>query len=212
MSLTKQKILKAAVDLFNQKGYVNVSIRDIASSTGISVGNLSYHFNTKAAILENIYQQIITERNSLLSGIQLIPTVKTIHEQLSPIIGLYQKYQFFYLDILEIIRANPKIAKLHRTHIQTQIQYIKAVLDYSVETGNMLPESHKGQYQHLSHTLWMLLSFWLHQQKIRAKEGNYLHEARSAVWNLVIPYLSDKGKKNLHTIYEKQYTISNPKS
>jgi len=44
MSATKQKILKQSLQLFNELGISNVSLRDIADEAGISVGNLQYHF------------------------------------------------------------------------------------------------------------------------------------------------------------------------
>ncbi|MEL6591437.1 MAG: TetR family transcriptional regulator, partial [Bacteroidota bacterium] len=36
-SITKAKIRSNALRLFNQRGFVNVNLRDIASATGISV-------------------------------------------------------------------------------------------------------------------------------------------------------------------------------
>ena len=42
---TKQKILDTSLELFNKNGISNVRLQQIADETGISLGNLAYHFN-----------------------------------------------------------------------------------------------------------------------------------------------------------------------
>ena len=204
MSSTKQKIIDIAVSLFNQDGLVNVKMRDIAEAAGISPGNLTYHFSKKDDILEAIHQQIINERSSLLASVKLIPSIANIHEQLIPLMELYKKYQFFYLDITEISRAYPEIADIQREHIKAQISYIKAILDYSVGSGNMVAEPRAGYFQELSHAVWMILSFWLTQQLIRGDDGDFYEDARRSMWNLVFPLLTEKGRQKLSKIYEYQ--------
>lgn len=48
---TREKIIETALNLFNEKGYANVGVREIARNLGISPGNLSYHFSRKEDIL-----------------------------------------------------------------------------------------------------------------------------------------------------------------
>lgn len=204
MSSTKEKIIKAAIALFNEKGYVNVKMRDIANALEISPGNLTYHFPKKEILLETIHEEIIAVRNELLANVQLIPSIVNIHQQLIPLLESYSRYRFFYIDILEITRAYPEVAKDHRSHIRKQTDYIKAILDYSVGSGNMKAEMRPGQHEQLAHTVWMLLSFWLTQQQIRGEEGNFYDEARKAMWNLVLPLLTEKGQANFNKIYENE--------
>lgn len=44
---TRQRILDASRRLFNEKGYANATLADIAADVGIAEGNLWYHFRTK---------------------------------------------------------------------------------------------------------------------------------------------------------------------
>ena len=55
---TKQRILEAAVFLFNREGVANVRLQQIADETGISVGNLAYHFKNKEAIVSAVYEYL----------------------------------------------------------------------------------------------------------------------------------------------------------
>jgi AcrR family transcriptional regulator len=52
---TKEKIFDAAVDLFAEKGYDRVSIRDIARAVGVTEGAVYKHYASKEEILESIF-------------------------------------------------------------------------------------------------------------------------------------------------------------
>lgn len=194
MSDTRQRIIETAVSLFNQRGFVNVTMRDLAQELGISLGNLTYHFNRKDDLMAAIHQQLIDERNSMLEAVQLTPSIVNINAQLQPLLGLYERYRFFYLDIMEVMRAYPDIAELHREHIANQIRYIRAIIDYSVGSGNMVAESRTGQYDSLAETVCLMLTFWLSHHTVRGKDGSFYDDATKAMWNLVIPLLTEKGK------------------
>jgi AcrR family transcriptional regulator len=53
---TTQKIIDAAIDLFAERGYDNVSIRDIAAAVGIKESSIYKHYTNKEEILQKIAQ------------------------------------------------------------------------------------------------------------------------------------------------------------
>ena len=55
---TKEKIFDAAVDLFAEKGYEGVSIRDIAKAVGIKESSVYKHYSSKDAILDIIFEYL----------------------------------------------------------------------------------------------------------------------------------------------------------
>jgi AcrR family transcriptional regulator len=55
---TKEKIFDAAVDLFAEKGYDGVSIRDIGRAVGVTEGAVYKHFSGKEEILESIFAYV----------------------------------------------------------------------------------------------------------------------------------------------------------
>lgn len=54
MSDTKQKILDVSLDLFSQKGFSAVSIRDICAQVMIKESSVYYHFKNKQAIFDEL--------------------------------------------------------------------------------------------------------------------------------------------------------------
>lgn len=67
---TDEKIIDAAIDLFAQKGYNNVSVRNIAAAVGIKESSIYKHYTSKEQILQKIIQYplakiyTIAERNA----------------------------------------------------------------------------------------------------------------------------------------------------
>ena len=51
---TKEKIVETALELFSQRGYGGVSVRDIARAVGIRESSLYNHFENKRAIFDGI--------------------------------------------------------------------------------------------------------------------------------------------------------------
>jgi AcrR family transcriptional regulator len=52
---TKERIFDVAIDLFAQKGFDAVSMREIAEAAGIKKATLYYYFTSKDQMLENIF-------------------------------------------------------------------------------------------------------------------------------------------------------------
>jgi AcrR family transcriptional regulator len=210
MSSTRDKILESAVTLFNERGFVNVTLRDIASDLGISPGNLAYHFKNKDAILSEVYARMNTELSERIAHIRHIPSFENIDYEIRPFLEFQRKYRFFYLDILEICRGYPTIAAEHRAQTRSQIAAIRSVIHYSVDRGNMVPEQVAGHYDRMAHTVWMIWAFWLTRSSILGQEERGDDQARQAIWSLVLPYLSPKGLTQFepvalrHRLTEKQ--------
>lgn len=71
-STTVVRILNAARELFNAKGYAATSSSEIAASLGISQGNLTYHFPTKRHLAMQIKADVLhlmkVRRQNLIPG------------------------------------------------------------------------------------------------------------------------------------------------
>jgi AcrR family transcriptional regulator len=55
---TRERILKAALHLFNERGEAHVSLAQIAGRLGISEGNLWYHFRTKRDLVGALFAEL----------------------------------------------------------------------------------------------------------------------------------------------------------
>lgn len=65
---TKLLILDIANKLFYQQGFNATSIGHIVNATGLSKGNITYHFKNKQTILEGIVEKRLAEIDTLLAS------------------------------------------------------------------------------------------------------------------------------------------------
>jgi len=63
---TKKLILDASDELFYHHGYSNTSFSDVVNKTGLSKGNITYHFKNKQDILRAIIDNRISKIDSLI--------------------------------------------------------------------------------------------------------------------------------------------------
>lgn len=58
---TRERIFMTAVDLFSQRGFSGVSVRDITREVGINESSMYNHFKNKEALLEAIFEYFKTD-------------------------------------------------------------------------------------------------------------------------------------------------------
>ena len=73
---TKQKITDAAILLYSERGFDNISMRDIASAVGITAGSIYNHFKSKQDILKGVYEFYAEEHR------KVIPSLEDLYNQL----------------------------------------------------------------------------------------------------------------------------------
>ncbi|TMM56712.1 TetR/AcrR family transcriptional regulator [Maribacter algarum] len=193
MSNTKQKILKSAIALFNEKGLINVRLQQIADDAGISVGNLAYHYYSKKAIIQAIDAELGNELEPLLSIDQNFPSLIDFDNHLGRYFFLLNQYSFYFLDLLEMERAYPKMHSKRLEYMEKMIAQIHAWLLLNMEKDILKPEKGEHHYLHTAESIWMIITFWLTQRQVRGKteigEGHF----KEFIWNQLIPLLTEAG-------------------
>lgn len=205
MSKTKQKILDAALELFNRDGVVNVRLQHIADEAFVSVGNLAYHYPNKAAILEALYQDLAKRQQELLATYRVVPLFDNIDRLIHETFQLQQVFLFFYLDTLEITRAYPEIGQAHRQHIRSQIGQLKVILDFNVSRGALVEQLEGDTIDQLALQIWASLHFWLAQQVVRDGTPPDGQLYRLAIWHLLMPYFTPMGVLEYQQMLQMPY-------
>ena len=103
---TRDKIVLAALHLFNEYGERNITTNHIAAHIDISPGNLYYHFRNKQEIVREIfslYSSELLERFSPIYGQQ--ESLVLLKHYLDSTFNLMWKYRFFYANLPEILQS-----------------------------------------------------------------------------------------------------------
>lgn len=191
---TKEKIIRAAIKLFNEDGVSNVTIRQIAAKIGISHGNLAYHYKNKERIIDEIYTRMNREASGMASPQEDL-SLEHYQDLLKQISAFQQRYRFFYIDMLEIARQYPSIIERYRQTITIRSSQYKKLVGGFVEKGLMQEEPEPGFYESLFHSIWVMSTFWLQQKKILGADHPSVLSGSGIkhVWEILLPHLTEKG-------------------
>jgi AcrR family transcriptional regulator len=190
---TKQKILESAIRLFNIDGVANVRLQQIADETGISVGNLAYHFKNKEAIVSAVYESLFDEFAHILSAFLVSPKLADFDHQLEQYHHFFSRYKFYLIDLFEIDRSYPAIMDRWHAFVGKMLLQIRKRLDYNVHRGVLQPEPVAGIYDTVTNNVWMTIVFWIPQQVLK---GQPMNESlfKQSVWAHISPYFTPQGQ------------------
>ena len=193
MTDTKSKILEESKILFFQQGIANTRLQQIADATGISVGNLAYHFKNKESIVEAVYENLFVDLSTILSKFILFDTLEGFDKQFSDLYYFFEQNSFTFNNIWEIERNHPDIQKEWLKAMNKLLLQIKKRIDHCTQAGILKTENNKGDYELLAQNLLLIINSWIPQQMLRKKQ---VSEAlyKKSIWSLIYPLLTSKGK------------------
>ncbi len=189
---TKQKILEASIRLFNWNDVANVRLQQIADETGISVGNLAYHFKNKEAIVTAVYENLFDEFSQILSSYMAGPKLSDFDQQMEQYHRFFAKYKFYLIDLFEVERSFPQLMEEWQKCMRKMVLQIRKRLDYNVQRGILYPEPAPGTYDTLANNIWLTIVFWIPQQLLKNQPGEECR-FKQAVWAHISPYFTIQG-------------------
>lgn len=211
MKKTKKKIITSSIELFNQKGLINVRLQNIADRCGISVGNLAYHFSNKLSIIEVIDEILQREIEPILLDKKRFPYLIDFDNQLSNYYFFINKYAFYFLDLMELERSYPALHVKRKQYIYKMIDQIhKWMLDNSSKSI-LKAEIHENQYYHTAKAIWMIITFWMTQQQVKGMDDQDEGAFKEVVWNQLVPIFTPSGLMEYEAIILpqlKNYSIT----
>lgn len=190
----KKQIVQKAIELFNQRGFFDVRIRDISTALDVSVGSVTYHYKSKEALMESIYRYMLKTLEGLDISGRLFQKKGEELEVAQVYMVYMQQFRFFFQDTLDIIRTYPEIGKRHRQQVLEEINIIKNILYMHVGKGTLVSEPTPGLYDSLADMIWQTLHFWFARQTILGDTTPGWDDAIRRIGHLVYPYLTEERK------------------
>ncbi|MFD1007878.1 MULTISPECIES: TetR/AcrR family transcriptional regulator [Oceanisphaera] len=190
---TKERIVSAALQLFNEQGEANVTTNHIAAHLGISPGNLYYHFRNKNDIIHQIFLQYsdhLRKGFTPINGPASASPAVWFH-YLDAIFYVMWEFRFFYANLNDILQRDDE---LHR-------QYLEVQQELTINLQSLLRELNKQQVlaipdseiEPITEILRMLVSFWVSYQSAQSLTPHIsqavLYEGVSRVLLLLKPYV-----------------------
>lgn len=193
----KLEIYKSAKILFEQYGYSEVSLRDIAKHAGTSIGNLTYHFPKKEDLMlkiqEDLYKTFfsfidseIEDENAFSLLIYSIQEIQKIREQNT----------FYYKYVVNIHEEFPSMKKELLIFRQKLTDFYLAIFLALKRNGLMRNDITDEEYEKLTVILSYLTYTW-YQITTPYYDSEQVMSLAESLQTLLLPYLTDEGRKLL---------------
>ncbi|EJG0780966.1 TetR/AcrR family transcriptional regulator [Vibrio parahaemolyticus] len=207
---TRDKIVYAALELFNQHGERNITTNHIADHIEISPGNLYYHFRNKQEIVREIfalYSAELLERFTPIQGSQ--ESLTMLKSYLDSIFTLMWKYRFFYANLPEILARDEQ---LHEQYIDVQEKLQANLIAIMQEFVSLkLLDVNEQQLKSLVCTLHLIACSWLAYQSAMASKTSIteqmVKQGMLQMLNVVKPVATEQGLEQLQLLEEAVSTL-----
>ena len=167
---TKDKILQASIELFNQQGERQITTNHIAAHLGISPGNLYYHFRNK----EDIVRQIFKEYAKLLENRLQPPSrhseaLDALAQYLDIVFELMWRFHFFYANLPDILSRDEALQQDYLTVQKGVLAKVISVLA-ALRKAEVISID-EADIANFAHTIKLVVTFWISYLKTQAPQN-----------------------------------------
>ncbi|MFN3579066.1 MAG: TetR/AcrR family transcriptional regulator [Pseudomonas sp.] len=157
---TRERILQASLQLFNQQGERQVTTNHIAQHLGMSPGNLYYHFRNKQQIIAELFALYEAQVDGYLrvpEGRPLELADKAWYLE-SIFRGLWD-YRFLHRDLEHLINSDAQLAQRYQQFSRRCVSSGEAIYKGLVEADILCSE--RTDPGALAINSWLLMTGWV---------------------------------------------------
>ena len=198
---TKEKILIASKELFQEHGFGAPTLNSIAQKLGISRGNLTYYFKDKEALLEDLAEEMMAKYEANIGRAMQFPSWSSTNKTTDVYLELQREYSFIFLDAK--VCSHPKIVEQIRRMKEDLLKRQMSIINFSIQIGNMKQEAIPGTYRNLCETLWMINFYWFASESYRKETAKTSWD--KLVWGIILPHFTEKGIASFKEHFGENY-------
>ncbi len=189
----KCEILQAARALFRERGYLEVTMRDVAEKLGISVGNLTYHFKKK----EDLIEAVVLERHKAHKPFAQVQTIAELDALFWRLTEHQSSNQYYFRNYAQLAQMCPRVAQIQLSIMREIYAAYDIAFQNLRKAGLMQPELFAGQTRGMIQVL-MTASCYAIAHFARWEDMPY--DPRASLWAVALPALTERGRK----IFERE--------
>jgi len=127
---TKERIVDAAIDLFNAKGVTAITTNHVAEHLGMSPGNLYYHFANKEEIVLAAFERMSEEADAIWQE----PDPKApfdprlMQRIVAGNLDLFGRYVFFARELPALLRADDELRARYVAVAETRMKQLETMI------------------------------------------------------------------------------------
>jgi len=199
---TRERILEAALQLFNAQGSRAVTTNHIAAACGISPGNLYYHFRNKEEIIRSLFDEMdrVGAEEYLAINAERGPDTATMEETFAMIQRYNWRYRFFKRELTALVQSDPELAERFASVHRANLAMVRGAIDRSVSAG-VLVDMEETERALLADELWLLTLFWLNYLELGGEPVDDVTLARgnAVLRNAILPRMTETARALMHS-------------
>jgi AcrR family transcriptional regulator len=190
---TKERILIAAIGLFNQQGTGAVSTNHIAEAAGISPGNLYYHYHNKDEIIRAIFERLFHEWDV---GFNLpadrLPTIEDVQNIVRANFNIMLGYRFIYRELVGLLWQDSELSERFIAVRARGFDGFQGLFDLLVSIGVFTPPETPETVTRLADLVWLISEFWLATLEVSGQpvDDTQMQRGIDLMMQVLQPYIS----------------------
>lgn len=190
----RERIIEAAIELFNAHGAATVGTNKIAQHLRISPGNLYYHFKNKQDIIRAIFELIRAEMLAIMTPPSGDLSVDATSGYLVNSMQVIWKYRFFYADLVGILQADPELQKRFVEMRGNTLSTMRTLYQQMIAQGIMTGPDEELTLDALVYNSWIVATNWVRYLQSYKKDADVsqadFDRGSYQVFSLLQPYMS----------------------
>ena len=159
-SKTRERILQASLELFNDKGERSVTTNHIAAYLEISPGNLYYHFRNKQMIIAELFGRYEAQVDGFLQLPEGRPvTIEDKTRYLESLLSAMWEYRFLYRDLEHLLSNDSELADRYRLFARRHLHSAQRIYQGFVDAGILVMTP--PQVEALAVNAWIIMTSWV---------------------------------------------------
>lgn len=163
---TAERILAAALELFNRYGEPNASTSMIAAELQISPGNLYYHYPAKEALVNALVDRFEQAMQQALAQVEQIGDHQAAQHFLATLLELIWQYRFLYRDLNDLLTRNRLLEQRYGALLDLQHQALARLL-WRLQQAGVLSLQPGTPHDELATLLLLVLTSWFNHEYVR---------------------------------------------
>lgn len=202
---TKEKILAKALELFNEKGYNNITTRHIAAELSISPGNLHYHFKHSEDIIKILFTELTLKMDELLTGMKTKEnkTLEDLYVLTSSTCEIFYHYRFIFINLVDVLKKIPEVEMQYENINFSRKKEFQMIFSDLQKNNIFQKDLPHFIINGLTEQIFILADNWLTHNRLISKLNKKaaIQSYTLLLMNLFYPLLNTEQQK----LYEQQY-------
>lgn len=187
----KQSIIDTARQLFQEKGFLETSMRDIAAGLNISVGNLTYHYKKK----EDLIEAILLQDHQKYQKPSPFDSFHDLNQLLQKSIDQRNLRPYYYRHYVQLAQMCPAVYEM-------QVSVLKDLRDVFIESfqnfvdKGLLKKEYTQEYSNIIDVILTLMVYGL-PDFCQAQSAEQSSLMLNCIWSILHPCLTEQGCREL---------------